>query len=85
MTACTGPGRIVLQGGNVGTKATATIVLEAVASEDLWIWHSFFGLPGSHDDLNVLSRSPLFARLVAGDAPSNLAVAAPSKFDQYLI
>ncbi|XP_048593473.1 uncharacterized protein LOC125576958 [Brassica napus] len=23
-----------------------TIVLEAVASQDLWIWHAFFGLPG---------------------------------------
>jgi len=23
-----------------------TIILEAVASYDLWIWHAFFGLPG---------------------------------------
>ena len=46
-----------------------TIILEAVASKDLWIWHAYFGLPGSHNDLNVLARSPLFSRLVAGDAP----------------
>ena len=37
-----------------------TMILEAVASEDLWIWHSFFGLPGSLNDINVLRRSPLF-------------------------
>lgn len=47
----------------------ATIILEAVASHHLWIWHSFFGLPGSLNDLNVLSRSPLFSRLVKGEAP----------------
>jgi len=46
-----------------------TIILEAVASKDLWIWHAFFGLPGSHNDINVLHRSHLFARLVDGQAP----------------
>jgi hypothetical protein len=29
----------------------------------------FFGMPGSHNDLNVLSRTPLSSRLVAGNAP----------------
>jgi hypothetical protein len=29
----------------------------------------FFGLPGSHNDINVLHRSHLFARLAEGDAP----------------
>jgi hypothetical protein len=46
-----------------------TIILEAIASNDLWIWDAFFGLPGFHNDQNVLYRSPLFSRLVAGDAP----------------
>jgi len=46
-----------------------TIILEAVASHDLWIWHAYFGMPGSHNDINVLHRSPLFARLAAGKAP----------------
>jgi hypothetical protein len=46
-----------------------TIILEAVASHDLWIWHAFFGLPGSHNDINVLQRSPVFARLAEGEAP----------------
>uniref|UniRef100_A0A453G362 DDE Tnp4 domain-containing protein n=4 Tax=Aegilops tauschii subsp. strangulata TaxID=200361 RepID=A0A453G362_AEGTS len=46
-----------------------TMILEAVASKDLWIWHAFFGLPGSLNDINVLQRSPLFAKLSEGQAP----------------
>jgi hypothetical protein len=45
------------------------MILEAVASQDLLIWHSFFGLPGSNNDLNVLQRSPVFAKLAGGEAP----------------
>ena len=46
-----------------------TIILEAVASYDLWIWHAFFGLPGSHNDINVLERSSMFNELSEGRAP----------------
>lgn len=46
-----------------------TIILEAVASYDLWIWHAFFGLPGSHNDINVLERSSIFSALTEGRAP----------------
>jgi hypothetical protein len=57
------------QGMYSGHVHEPTIILEAVASKDLWIWHAFFGLPGSHNDINVLHRSPLFAKLVEGEAP----------------
>ena len=50
-----------------GKSHDPTIVLEAVASQDLWIWHAYFGLPGTLNDINVLQRSPLFARLASGD------------------
>jgi hypothetical protein len=30
------------------------LVLEAVADKDLWIWHAFLGMAGSHNDINVL-------------------------------
>ncbi|KAL0728821.1 hypothetical protein Bca4012_024914 [Brassica carinata] len=46
-----------------------TIVLEAVASQDLWIWHSFFGLPGTLNDINVLDRSPVFDDILQGRSP----------------
>ncbi|XP_062213754.1 uncharacterized protein LOC133914736 [Phragmites australis] len=46
-----------------------TIILEAVASQDLWIWHAFFGMPGSLNDINVLHRSHLLDNLAGGVAP----------------
>ncbi|XP_009103747.2 putative nuclease HARBI1 [Brassica rapa] len=46
-----------------------TIVLEAVASYDLWIWHAFFGPPGTLNDINVLDRSPVFDDIINGQAP----------------
>ncbi|XP_074356318.1 uncharacterized protein LOC141696020 [Apium graveolens] len=46
-----------------------TIILKAIASKDLWIWHSFFGLPGSLNDINVLDRSHLFEYLDEGRGP----------------
>ncbi|XP_061993884.1 uncharacterized protein LOC133711808 [Rosa rugosa] len=52
-----------------GRKQIPTIILEAVASYDTWIWHAFFGMPGACNDLNVLAKSPLFDELTAGRAP----------------
>ncbi|XP_024004924.1 putative nuclease HARBI1 [Eutrema salsugineum] len=46
-----------------------TIVLEAVASYDLWIWHAFFGSPCTLNDINVLDRSPVFDDILHGNAP----------------
>jgi hypothetical protein len=46
-----------------------TIILEAVASYDIWIWHAYFGLPGSHNDINVLKQSFVFSNLAEGRAP----------------
>ncbi|GJW18431.1 ALP1-like protein isoform X1 [Tanacetum coccineum] len=46
------------------------ILLEAVASQDLWIWHAFFGVAGSNNDINILYQSPLFNDLnLSGRAP----------------
>jgi hypothetical protein len=44
------------------------IILEAVVSYDRWIWHAFFGTPGSCNDINVLHRSPIFDNLARGSA-----------------
>uniref|UniRef100_A0A0D3E6T6 DDE Tnp4 domain-containing protein n=1 Tax=Brassica oleracea var. oleracea TaxID=109376 RepID=A0A0D3E6T6_BRAOL len=47
-----------------------TIVLEAVASYDLWIWHAFFGPPCTLNDINVLDRLPVFDDIIKGQAPN---------------
>ncbi|KAI7945050.1 hypothetical protein MJO28_010745 [Puccinia striiformis f. sp. tritici] len=52
-----------------GKEKVPTLVLEAVVSQDLWFWHAFFGLPGAHNDRNVLDLSPLFQSLLAGKTP----------------
>ncbi|XP_042957996.1 uncharacterized protein LOC122293484 [Carya illinoinensis] len=46
--------------------ARQLVLEEEVASYDLWIWHAFFGLPGSHNDINVLDRSFIFSNLTQG-------------------
>ena len=53
-------------GQYTGKEKEPTLILEAVASYDLWIWHSFFGLPGALNDLNVLDQSPIFQKLQDG-------------------
>ena len=52
-----------------GDHQRPTLILEAVASQDLWIWHAFFGLAGSNNDINVLNQSPLFNDVYNGRAP----------------
>jgi hypothetical protein len=52
-----------------GYKGAPTLILEAVASQDLWIWHAFFGLAGSNNDINVLNQSTLFIEQLKGKAP----------------
>jgi hypothetical protein len=37
------------------------MILEAVATYDLWICHAYFGMPGSCNGINVLQRSPVFS------------------------
>jgi Plant transposon protein len=39
-----------------GDHKCLTIMFETVASQDLWIWLAFFGLPGSLNGINVLDR-----------------------------
>uniref|UniRef100_A0A0D3BE11 DDE Tnp4 domain-containing protein n=1 Tax=Brassica oleracea var. oleracea TaxID=109376 RepID=A0A0D3BE11_BRAOL len=60
-----------------------TIVLEAVASYDLWIWHAFFGAPGTMNDLNILDRSPVFDDIINGIAPQ--VNFAPTKLGTSLV
>nr|GEW76567.1 hypothetical protein [Tanacetum cinerariifolium] len=64
LIVCTGNGKIVQFHGRDNTvgeiKKYTTIMLEAVASQDLWIWHAFFGVAGANNDINILDNSSLF-------------------------
>ncbi|GJT84056.1 DNA/RNA polymerases superfamily protein [Tanacetum coccineum] len=42
------------------------ILLEGVASQDLWICHAFFGVSGTKSDVNVIRQSPIFNDLKDG-------------------
>jgi hypothetical protein len=53
-----------------GDHGKPTIMLEAVASQDLWIWHAFFGVAGSNNDINVLNQSDVFASVLEGQSPN---------------
>ena len=67
------------KGGHVGA---CSVVLEAMADYDLWIWHACFSMAGSNNDINVLRRSPLFARLAAGQAPECNYVINEHEYDR---
>ncbi|XP_059671118.1 uncharacterized protein LOC132316663 [Cornus florida] len=56
-------------GTHRGRNHKPTLILEAVASKDLWIWHAFFGMAGSNNDVNVLDHSPVFNSLINGTMP----------------
>nr|GEW71418.1 putative nuclease HARBI1 isoform X2 [Tanacetum cinerariifolium] len=47
-----------------GDKKYPTIMLEAVASQDLWIWLAFYGIAGANNDINVLDNFSLFDDLL---------------------
>ncbi|XP_021991124.1 uncharacterized protein LOC110887868 [Helianthus annuus] len=55
-------------GQYAGRSDKPTIILEDVASYDLWIWHTFFGTPGLCNDINILQRSPVFDDVLSGRA-----------------
>ncbi|GJW50465.1 ALP1-like protein [Tanacetum coccineum] len=62
------------------------ILLEAITSNDLWIWDAFFGVSGMNNDVNVLRQSPLFNDLKSEKAPDVPFVAnnVPYKRGYYL-
>ncbi|XP_051151869.1 uncharacterized protein LOC127265893 [Andrographis paniculata] len=37
--------------------------------QDLWIWHAFFGMPGSNNDVTILDHSLLFDKYINGTTP----------------
>ncbi|WVZ58639.1 hypothetical protein U9M48_008884 [Paspalum notatum var. saurae] len=72
---------VAWQGEQIGHVEKPTLILEAVAGPNLWIWHTFFGMPSSMNDINVLHRSPVFDDIAAGTAPSVSYVVNGNQYD----
>lgn len=52
----------------------------------MWIWHAFFGVAGSCNDINVLHGSPLFNAVLQGNAPEvHFTVNGTSYFEGYYL
>ncbi|KAI3731120.1 hypothetical protein L1987_62303 [Smallanthus sonchifolius] len=64
-----------------GDHPRPTLMLEAVASNDLWIWHAFFGVAGSNNDINVLDQSPVFDDIENGVAPGSSFIANDNEYN----
>ncbi|XP_076921605.1 uncharacterized protein LOC143583071 [Bidens hawaiensis] len=70
-----------------GDHPGPTIVLEAAASQDLWIWHAFCGVAGYNNDLNVIYQSPIIDDLIDGVEPPQAFFANGEhfKYGYYLV
>lgn len=62
-----------------------SIIFEAIADQSLWIWHAYFKLPEWKDDLSVLDRSPLVAKLLKGEAADINYVLNGKTYPQYYL
>lgn len=60
---------VYLQGQHKGHAegGKKTLILEAIADCDGYIWYVFFGEPGSLNDLNVLDKSSIVSGILTGD------------------
>lgn len=56
---------VYLAGQFTGKGKALTIVLEAVCDPDLFIYYSFFGSPGSLNDINILHKSSIVSALLS--------------------
>jgi len=39
-----------------------------MTSQDLWIWHAYFGIVGSNNDITMLNGSNVFDEVLSGRA-----------------
>jgi hypothetical protein len=76
---------VAWQGDFGDRNGRKSIILEAIASEDLHIWHAFFGLLGSNNDLNVLDCSPLVESLLTSIARDRHFSINGCDYDRYYL
>ncbi|KAL7609950.1 uncharacterized protein LOC111884619 [Lactuca sativa] len=54
-----------------GNHGYPTVILKALVSYEMWIWHAFFGSASSLNDINDLNISPLLDDMYNGTAPDS--------------
>jgi Plant transposon protein len=57
---------VAWQGQYKGKDGSPSIVLEAVADYNTWIWHLSFGFPGTLNDINIWDQSTLLRSFLDG-------------------
>jgi Plant transposon protein len=60
---------VAFHGQYSGKEGVPTVILEAIADHNLWLWHVFFGVPGAANDINVLETSYLLNNIANGSYP----------------
>ncbi|XP_022031153.1 protein ALP1-like [Helianthus annuus] len=63
--------------GDIGKPS---LILQAVASYDLWIQNAYFGQQGSHNDINVFESSSVLEEIINGLAPSSAFYASDNYY-----
>ena len=61
------------------------IILEEVADSSLHIWHVFYGIPGSNNDLNVLDWFPLVYNMLTSEATDFHFVVNGCEYNRYYL
>jgi len=75
---------VAWQGMYVGHKKDPTIILEAVASKDLWIWHGFFGCQ-ARIMISMFSKDLLFLQGLLKVRVHRLTIASMETIIQWVI
>jgi hypothetical protein len=57
---------VSLAGQHKGRGTEKTLILEAIADPDLYIWYYFFGEAGSLNDINILNKSSIVGSILHG-------------------
>jgi hypothetical protein len=60
---------VVDQGRYGGRDKNPNVRMEVICDDKLRIWHLFFGVPGSRNDINIVNMSPLFLMIRTGTWP----------------
>ncbi|XP_076932689.1 uncharacterized protein LOC143598338 [Bidens hawaiensis] len=58
-----------------------TIILEAVASADIWMWDALFGMTDANNDIVVLRSSHIFDDIIDRVAPNSSFAANDVKYE----